>query len=92
MTIALFTLLIVHGAIHLLGFVKARNPGRVEQIRKPVGKLAGWLWLLSAVLSWVAAVVVVLAPKLFATAAIPALVLSQSLIVVWWRDARFGTL
>ena len=92
MKIAFVVLLVIHGSIHLIGFAKARNPEGVEAIMKPVGRIAGWLWLAAAVLWVVAAATLAVAPKFFALAAAPSWILSQSLILSSWKDARFGTI
>lgn len=93
---ALALLLAVHGAIHLLGFVKGFELAPVAALTRPVSRLAGALWLLAAALFLLAAALLYLAPGFAAPgrwwlAALPALVLSQGLIAGAWADARFGT-
>ncbi|MEQ1691538.1 MAG: hypothetical protein ABMA00_09650 [Gemmatimonas sp.] len=41
-------LLLVHGSIHLLGFVKAFGFAHVDALRLPIGPIAGVGWLAAA--------------------------------------------
>jgi hypothetical protein len=42
--------LVLHGLIHTLGFVKAFRLADVAQLREPIGPAAGLLWLTAAAL------------------------------------------
>lgn len=84
-------LLAVHGAIHLLGFVKGFGLAPVPQLKEPISRPAGALWLLATVLFLAAAALLYAAPGRWWLAAAQALVLSQALIAGAWADARFGT-
>jgi len=88
---ALALLLALHGAIHLLGFVKGFRLAPVAQLREPISRPAGALWLAAAVLFLAAAALLYAAPGRWWLAAAPALILSQALIAGAWADARFGT-
>jgi len=93
---ALALLLAVHGLIHLLGFVKGFGLAPVAELARPVSRAAGALWLLAAVGFLAAAALLYLAPGFAGPgrwwlAALPALVLSQALVVGAWSDARYGT-
>jgi hypothetical protein len=91
MRISLALLLAVHGLIHLLGPAKAFGWADVSQLRSPISAAAGVLWLLVAVLLCVAAVAVGIGARWWWYPALPAVLLSQALIVSAWSDAKFGT-
>lgn len=85
-------LLSVHALIHLLGFAKAFALLKSSDLKLAVSKKSGWLWF-SAFCFFIPVIV------LFAfhisywwVSALPAVFISQWLIIVYWKDARFGTL
>jgi len=84
-------LLVIHGAIHLLGFVKGFGLAPVAQLKDPISRPAGALWLLAALLFLVTAALLYAAPGRWWVAAAPAILLSQALVFGAWSDARFGT-
>lgn len=88
----LILLLLAHGLIHLLGFVKGFGLADVSQLHEPIGRLGGVLWLLAAALFVASAALLVFAPGQWWLAAAPAVVLSQIAIVTSWQDAKFGTI
>jgi hypothetical protein len=92
MRLALLILLIVHGLIHLLGFVRGFQLAEVAQLRGDVGRLAGTLWLLAGTGFVAAAVMLLLRAGPWWLVAGGALILSQGLIVGAWSDARVGTI
>jgi uncharacterized membrane protein YphA (DoxX/SURF4 family) len=97
--ILLAFVLLVHGLIHLLGFVRAWNLAPVPQltgktlfpIAEAMIKPVGLLWLLTCLLFVAAAALVLLKHNTWWMPAALGVVLSQALIVVHWTDARFGT-
>lgn len=91
-TFVLFFILIVHGLIHLLGFVKAFGLADVSQLTQNISKPAGVSWLIATLLFVATGIVFLLGKEWWWMIAIPALVLSQLLIVMSWQDAKFGTI
>jgi len=91
MRIALALLLALHGLIHLLGPAKAFRWADVSQLRTPISVTGGVLWLLVAVLLCVAAGAEAIGTRWWWYPALPAVLLSQALIVSSWGDAKFGT-
>jgi len=91
MRIALALLLALHGLIHLLGPAKAFGWADVSQMRTPISAAGGVLWLLAAVLFSIAAAAAGVGARWWWSAALPAVLLSQALIVSAWSDAKFGT-
>ena len=98
MRIALAVLLVVHAAVHVLGFVAAvshsRADGAAASSRRGFSGPAGWA--LAGV--WLAAVVAFAtgAAGLFAdaawwrTAGFLGVIASAVAVALWWRDAKYG--
>lgn len=91
MRIALAVLLVLHGALHLLGFVKGFGLAEVAALKLPIGRTAGALWLLAAASFAVSAAMLLAAPSRWWMTGLPTLILSQALILLSWGDAKFGT-
>lgn len=85
-------LLVLHGMIHLLGFVKAFKIAKVEQLKKPISKRVGVLWLMATLLFLLTAVSFAIGMRWWGIIAIPSLILSQVLIIKSWSDAKAGTI
>ena len=92
MRIGFALLVALHGLIHLLGPAKAFGWAEVRQFRHPIGRVAGALWLVAALLLVGAAVAFILGMRWWWWLGAPGATLSQLLIVRHWSDARFGTL
>jgi hypothetical protein len=93
MQVLLVLFLVVHGAIHLLGFVKGFELAPLAELALPVGRGAGFLWLVTALAWFASAALVAFAPRhWWWVVGAPALVLSQLMIFTAWGDAKFGTL
>jgi len=84
--------IVVHGLIHLLGFAKAFGLAEMPELRIPIARPVGLLWLAAAVSMLVTAAAFVAAPGVWWMLAFGAVVVSQVVIVTSWSDARFGTL
>jgi hypothetical protein len=91
MNIALVSILVVHGLIHLLGFVKAFGLAPVAQLKRPITRTAGAFWLAAAVLLFGAGVLVAVRVPSWGYLAAAGVGLSQILIVLSWTDAKWGT-
>ncbi len=85
-------IIIVHGLIHLMGFVKAFKLSPMEQLTQPISKPVGLLWLLAALLFLAAIFLFLLRHELWWIIAALAIIISQTLIIFLWRDAKFGTI
>jgi hypothetical protein len=84
-------IIMLHGAIHVMGFVSAFAPARFAFAR-PVSTAAGLAWLAAALLLVCAAVLLLMGHRFWWIAGAAGLLVSQPLIVLWWTDARFGTI
>jgi len=88
----LFALILVHAAIHLMGFARAFGLADLPQLTQPISRPAGMLWLLAAFALVACAVLYVAAPRIWWAVGFAAVLLSQAVIVTAWRDAAFGTI
>lgn len=95
---ALLLLLATHGLMHLLGFVKEFNLAAVPAISgqtifplsKSISSITGILWIVVGA-AFLTAAICYLAHKPWWLPAFVAIILSQALIVLYWKDARWGT-
>ncbi len=85
-------MLTIHGLIHLMGVAKAFQYASIKQLTISISKPVGFLWLITALLFAVTAIVFLLQKNywfIFSTAAI---VMSQLVIILSWHDAKYGTI
>jgi hypothetical protein len=92
MRLLLSLVIIVHGLIHLLGFAKAFKYAELSQLTQEISMPAGLLWLLCALAFIVAGVLFAFKQPSWWWVALPAIVLSQSLMFASWHDAKFGAI
>ena len=93
-------ILFIHGLIHLLGFVKEWQLAKVEQLTGKtliplsgsLSKIVGAFWLLICILFVVSASVYLVKKEWWWMMAAAVLIVSQILIILYWQDARFGTI
>ena len=83
-------LLIIHGAIHLLGFAKGFGVKELDQFENMISKPYGLLWLLCAILFIASALLLLIGISFWIIVAIGAVLLSQALIIRFWLDAKTG--
>lgn len=90
---SIFSLLIlIHGLIHLLGFIKAFGIGDVTQLTIQISRLAGVIWLIATILFLMAALSYAMNYSFWPFLALTAVAISQVLIFTAWGDAKFGTI
>lgn len=92
MRIIIPILIILHGVIHLLGFLKAYHLATVNQLTQSISRVNGLLWLITSILFVTSAFMIYLKADLWWTLSILAVALSQYLIFSSWQDAKFGTI
>ena len=89
----LFTfIVVVHGLIHLMGFVKAFKYAEINQLTQPISKTTGLFWLFATLLFLAAAVLFLSKIDYWWIIAILAVLVSQFLIINNWDDAKAGTI
>lgn len=84
-------LLAAHGLIHAMGFAKAFGYVELPQLTQPISREIGVAWLAAALLAIASAVTIVASPRTLWLIGAVALVISQSVILLAWRDAWAGT-
>jgi len=84
-------LLIFHGFLHLIGFIKAFFSTEIFKDLLSISKPMGTLWLLTCLL-FIYASSALLNNKKWITLIIIAVSISQYLIIMDWKDAKFGTI
>ncbi len=85
-------LLVVHGLIHLLGFVKAFDLAQPPQLQVAITRPMGILWLVAALMLVGGAGMILLAGQWWWMPAALGVVLSQILIFTTWNEAKAGTI
>lgn len=82
----------LHGLIHILGFVKGFELKEVKELTTPISKPLGVVWLAATILFLTYGVLYLLNFKYSWLIGLIAVILSQVLIILFWKDAKFGTL
>jgi hypothetical protein len=85
-------LLVVHGCLHLLGFIKAFDLATLDQLSAGVSRPVGILWLATAIAFLAAALLYWMGNDGWRIVALFAVIVSESLIIASWQDARYGTI
>jgi len=83
-------LIILHGAIHLLGFLKAFEISDLPQFTYNFSKLSGLFWLVAAVLLFISGIGFIKKESWWSWLAMISIVISTVLIITVWKDAKFG--
>lgn len=91
LTVAFVAVLVIHGLIHAMGFAKAFGLARLGALTMPISRPIGVAWLAATLLFVAAAAAWVAAPSRFFALGAAAVVISEIVIVLSWRDARVGT-
>ncbi len=92
MRVAFSLLVSVHALIHVMGFVQAFELAPLAQLKLPISRPMGVLWLAAAGLLLAAVALLFAAPRWFWLVAVVGLAASQIAIIASWGDARFGTI
>lgn len=85
-------IILIHGLIHFMGFAKAFGYGDMKQLTIPISKPVGALWMLTAFLFIIAVLLFLLKKENWWMMATVAVLLSQIVIILSWKDAKFGTI
>lgn len=92
MRLALLILLALHGAIHLVGFLKAFNISEFAAINQFIPQSYGLLWLLTFFLFLLTALFILFDVNYWWLCGFVAVILSQLLIFSIWSDAKYGSI
>src|SRR6266498_80379 len=82
----------IHGFIHLMGFAKAFKLAPVNQLTLNISAPAGVLWLVACSLFITTGILFLARKDEWWIIAGLALVLSQTLVILYWHDAKAGTI
>lgn len=85
-------IILIHGLIHLMGFVKSVKPGSIQQITAHVSKPMGLLWLLTALLFLIVFILWIVKNNYWSWVCFAAIIASQILVFSVWKDAKAGTI
>ncbi|QTA37473.1 hypothetical protein JYK00_06970 [Thermosipho ferrireducens] len=85
-------LLVFHGLIHLIGFAKAFQIAKISEITQNISRPVGVLWLISFLLFITTATLFLFKNNLWWLLAILAVILSQTLVIMYWQDTKYGSI
>lgn len=85
-------LVVIHGLIHMMGFLKAFEIAKLDQLTQSISKPIGMVWLLTLLLFLLTAIFLLLSIESWWMPSAVAVVLSQLVIILSWQDAKFGTI
>ncbi|MDT8393295.1 MAG: hypothetical protein RQ761_05600 [Bacteroidales bacterium] len=84
-------IIFIHGLIHIPGFVKGFGFREVKELTLPISTPMGILWLVAAGLIMIYGVVYFANYRYSWLIGFFVVAVSQILIILFWKDARFGT-
>lgn len=93
MTRIIFIIIIgIHGLIHLMGFLKAFNLAEIKELIQPISKSWGIIWFFTCLIFIAALIQYLVKNDYWWFTAIIAILASQALVIIFWQDAKFGTI
>ncbi|GAX90211.1 DUF6920 family protein [Effusibacillus lacus] len=92
MRVFLIVVIVIHGLIHFMGFIKAFHIAEMDQLTQNISKPLGILWLFSGLLFFALLFFISANKDWWWMPAIVAIGTSQFLIFLTWQDAKFGTI
>ncbi len=92
MKIFIIIIFFIHGLIHLMGFLKAFRLAEISQIKEPVSRTAGIIWLVAVLLFLLAGGLLLSGNPRWWLPGLMAVLVSQVLIFSAWKDAKFGSI
>ena len=87
-----FSIVILHGLIHLLGFTRAFDLLDVKELTLPISKPLGWIWLLVSILMILFGILHLQYNPYSWLVGFIATIFSQVLLMLFWQDAKFGSI
>jgi len=82
----------LHGLIHLMGFIKAFRFAEINQLSLHIPKPWGIVWLLAFAVFSLSGLLLIVKYEYWWLFAFVGVVVSQVLIILYWQDAKFGTI
>jgi len=88
----LIIIMIIHGLIHLMGFVKAFGLATLDPLTQSISKPIGILWLMTTIFFAISVLSFAGNNDWWWVPGFLAVILSQTVIILSWPDAKFGTI
>lgn len=89
----LFSIIIlVHGLIHILGFIKAFQLREINLLTKEISRAIGVLWLCVGLALILMLVFYLLDKSFWPFLGLISVIASQILIIAYWQDAKYGSI
>lgn len=92
MRILFLIIIVIHALIHILGFLKGFGLKEIKELTLPISRPIGLLWLLTSILFLVYGIMYFTNSKYSWLIGFFAVAISQVLIIIFWKDAKFGIL
>jgi len=83
-------IMFLHGAIHIMGFLKGFKIARISNLQAEISHIAGIFWLVAFLLFALSALAHALNKYYWIYLAVPAVLISVFLVISTWSDARYG--
>lgn len=87
----LLIMILAHGLLHVLGFVKAFKLADLPQLTRPISRTNGVLWLVAAILFIVCGILFYVYHESWWMVGIASVIISEYVIIRDWEDAGLGT-
>jgi hypothetical protein len=91
MKIFLVVLLLLHGVIHLIGYLGAIGVKTSITLPLEISKASGYVWLSVALIFVVTSVLLIASVSFWPWLTILGIIISQVLIIMQWKEAKAGT-
>jgi hypothetical protein len=92
MRTAFVTVVFVHAIIHLLGFIKGYGLKEIKELTLAISKPMGLIWLMAFILLATYGALYIWNSKYAGYLGLLAVAISQVLVIMYWKDAKWGTL
>jgi hypothetical protein len=92
MKIILVVLLLLHGVIHLMGYLGSIGVKTSQTVPLAISKVSGYFWLSVALVFVITSVLLIANFQLWSWLTIIGITISQVLIIAQWKEAKAGTL
>ncbi|SES27084.1 DUF6920 family protein [Salipaludibacillus aurantiacus] len=90
MKIALLIIIVIHGLIHLLGFLKGFNLLQLSELSISISRGQALVWMGTGIVLIISSVLLLINSDHWWKVGIAAVIVSQILIVMTWGDAKAG--
>ena len=84
--------LLLHGAIHVMGFLKAFHLSEIKQLPQTISKPIGLLWITATILFLITSFLFFIRKESWPLFAIISVLISQIVIMLFWQHAKFGSI